>query len=73
MQASYDVYIERKIIIKMKFQQVKYDSIEYYRLIVIFNKYYNKWFINMDSRKNLCGKYSKKFKIIEGLMDKDGE
>ena len=48
-QTNNDVYIHCVILIKMKCNQGEIESIEYYRVLGIFRKQYNKWFINIDS------------------------
>ena len=53
IQVSDDVYIESDSLITMKFQWVQAESIEHYRVLGIFSKYYNKWFVHVDSGKIL--------------------
>ena len=66
------MYIERKILIKINCQQVQAGSINNYRVLGIFRKYYNKWFDHMESEKNMWDKYSNKYHIIARMMQKGG-
>ena len=67
VQKYNDVYIEPDGIIAINFKLGETDSIEYYRVLGIFIKYYNKWFININSAKILWNKDSKKYKFLARL------
>ena len=71
MQTYNDVYIERYSIITMKCKQGSTESIEYYGVLGIFSKYYNKWFVHIDSDKIMWNKYCKKYKVLARLIQKD--
>ena len=73
-EGSDDKYIERDSLIKMKCERGKSSvSIEYYRVLAIFSKHYNKWFIDWDSDKFLFVQGSKKYKVLARMMQKDGD
>ena len=42
-------YIERTQIIRMKCKQGKSKSIASYRVLAIFSKHHNKWYVHWDS------------------------
>ena len=67
VQKYNDVYIEPDGIIAINFKLGETDSIEYYRVLGIFIKYYNKWFVNINSAKILWNKDSKKYKFLARL------
>ena len=52
-----DVCIERDSLITMKYKQGETDTIEYYRVVGIFGKYYNKWFVYIESDEIMRKKY----------------
>ena len=56
----------------MKCQWEQAESIENYRVLGIFSKYYSKCFVYMESDKILQDKYYKKYNIIARMMQKDG-
>eukprot|EP00957_Ditylum_brightwellii_P098006 7464582-Ditylum_brightwellii.AAC.1 len=45
-----DVYIECDSLVKLKCKQGKKESIEYYHVLALFTKYYNKWYIAEESK-----------------------
>ena len=73
MEGGCNKYIERDGLIKMRCQRGKSVSIEFYRVLAIFSKHYNKWFIDWDSDKFLFVQGSKKYKVLARMMQKDGE
>ena len=60
-------------LIRMKCVRGTSTTIEYYRVLAIFSKHYNKWFIDWDSDKFLFDPGSKKYKVLARMMQKDGE
>ena len=65
-------YIESESLIKTKFQWRKVESIEYYRVLAVFRKYYKKWVVHTESNKIMWGKYSNKFNILASFMHNYG-
>ena len=49
----------------------KTESLEYYHVLAIFSKHYNKWFLHWDDEV-LFEKGSTKFKILARMVVKDG-
>ena len=42
---KYEIYIERSTLITLKCKHVQTTSTDYYRVLALFNKYYNKWLV----------------------------
>lgn len=66
-----DAYIRRDSLITFKCIRGKSESIEYYRVLGIFSKHYNKWFLHWDSDSVLYKKDSKKYKIMAWMVQRD--
>jgi len=69
------VYIGRDTLVKMKCKRGKTVSSEYYRVLGIYSKHYNKWFVHWDGdrvefKSEL--KYAKQYKLMMRMV-KDGE
>jgi len=45
---SFESFIRRDSLISMKCKYGKHKSVEYYWVLAIFIKYYNKWFVSSD-------------------------
>ena len=67
LQTYNDVYIELDVIITMKCKQGVTYSAEYYRVPVIFSKYYNKLFVHIDGDRIMWSKIFNKYKVFLGL------
>ena len=46
-----DDFIERDTLIKLSLKKGGQVSSQYYRVLGIFNKYYNKWFVEFEKEK----------------------
>ena len=66
------LYIERNRVIKMKCKRGKAESTESYRVLAIFSKHYNKWYVHWDSDRVLFEPGSKKYKVLARMVAKDG-
>ena len=55
----------------MKCKPEETKSIEYYRVIVIFSKYYNTWFVQINSDNIVWNKYLNKYNVIKILIQND--
>ena len=71
MQTYNDVYIEYVSIVTINCKQGETESIEYYRVLGIFSKYYNNLFFYIGSNKIIWNKYFKKYKVLARLIQKD--
>ena len=68
-----EVWIERDSLITMKCKRGKgNETIEYYRVLAVFTKYYNKWFVATDESRFIWNKDSKKVRILARMMSKCG-
>ncbi len=47
-------------------------SIASYRVLAIFSKHYNKWYVHWDSDRVLFETGSKKYKVLARMVVKDG-
>ena len=47
-------------------------TVEHYRVLAIFSKFYNKWYIEWDNDRVPFQKGSKKYKILARLLQKVG-
>jgi len=65
-------YIERNSIVTMKCKQGRTESVESYRVLAIFSKHYNKWYIEWDSDRVEFQKGSTKYKILARMVQKVG-
>ena len=64
--------IKRDTLVKFRATRWKNESVEYYRVLAIFSKHYNKWFINWDSDQVEYIHNSKKYKILARMVKMDG-
>ena len=63
--------IKRDTLVTYRVKRGKTESLEYYRVLAIFSKHYNKWFLHWDDEV-LFEKGSTKFKILARMVVKDG-
>jgi hypothetical protein len=47
-------------------------TVEYYRVLALFSKHYNKWFLHWDDDKVLFDKGWKSFKVLARMVKKEG-
>jgi hypothetical protein len=47
-------------------------TLEYYHVLALFSKHYNKWFLHWDEDKEFFDKGSKKFKVLARMVKKEG-
>ena len=45
-----DIFIDRYSLIQMRCKWVRRESVEYYRFLSLFKKYYNKWYISEEEK-----------------------
>eukprot|EP00957_Ditylum_brightwellii_P066403 5041437-Ditylum_brightwellii.AAC.1 len=45
-----DVYIECDSLVNLKCRQGRKESIEYYHVLALFKKFYNKWYVAEESK-----------------------
>jgi hypothetical protein len=60
--------IQRDRLIRLKAKCGKGKSIEYYRVLAIFSKHYNKWYLHWDEEKVGYIIGSKKFKVMARMV-----
>lgn len=65
-------FIQRDSLITVKAKRGKTESIEYYRVLGIFSKHYNKWYLHWDDDKVTYDNNSKQYKILARMVEKDG-
>jgi hypothetical protein len=70
--AAEKTMIKRDTLVKFRATRGKNESIEYYRVLAIFSKHYNKWFIHWDSDRVEYIHNSKKYKILARMVKMDG-
>ena len=71
MQSIDNFNLESGSLIITKCQCGKDESMEYYRVLGIFRKYYNKWFVSIESGTNMWEKFSNKYNTFERLMQEN--
>eukprot|EP00956_Cyclotella_meneghiniana_P031379 scaffold82280_cov71-Cyclotella_meneghiniana.AAC.1 len=64
--------IKRDTLVKFRATRGKNESVECYRVLAIFSKHYNKWFIHWDSDQVEYIHNSKKYKILARMVKMDG-
>jgi hypothetical protein len=64
--------ISRDTLVKFRVKRGKKESVECFRVLGIFSKHYNKWFIHWDSDQVEYQPNSKKFKILARMVKLDG-
>ena len=47
-----DIYSERDSLIQMSYKHDIHESVEYYQVLSLFIKYYNKWYIDDEDKFN---------------------
>ena len=70
--AAEKTMIKRDTLVKFRATRGKNESVEYYRVLAIFSKHYNKWFIHWDSDQVEYIHNSKKYKILARMVKMDG-
>eukprot|EP00956_Cyclotella_meneghiniana_P011701 scaffold16470_cov61-Cyclotella_meneghiniana.AAC.12 len=70
--AAEKTMIKRDTLVKFRASRGKNESVEYYRVLAIFSKHYNKWFIHWDSDQVEYIHNSKKYKILARMVKMDG-
>ncbi|KAL9188604.1 hypothetical protein ACHAXT_006982 [Thalassiosira profunda] len=71
-EANGGLYIERDCIVTMKCKRGKSESVASYRVLAIFSKHYNKWYVHWDSDRVLFEPGSKKYKVLARMVEKNG-
>ena len=71
-EVSGRVYIERNSVVKMKCKQGRTTTVESYRVLAIFSKFYNKWYLEWDNDRVLFEKSSRKYKILARMVTQVG-
>jgi hypothetical protein len=64
--------ISRDTLVKFRVKRGKKESVQFFRVLGIFSKHYNKWFIHWDSDQVEYRPNSNKFKIIARMVKLDG-
>ena len=72
IEANEGVYIERNSVVKMKCKQGSTTTVESYRVLAIFSKFYNKWHLEWDNDRILFQNGSKKYKILARMVRRVG-
>lgn len=70
--AAEKTMIKRDTLVKFRATRGRDESVEYYRVLAIFSKHYNKWFIHWDSDQVEYVHNSKKYKILARMVKMDG-
>jgi len=63
--------ISRDTLVKFRVKRGKNESVEHFRVLAIFSKHYNKWFIHWESDSVEYVHNSKKFKILARMVKSD--
>jgi hypothetical protein len=63
-------FIQRNSLITLNAKRGKTVSVEYYRVLGIFSKHYNKWYLHWDEEKVPFVFGSKKFKVMARMVAK---
>ena len=63
-EQSDGVYIRRDNLITLNCQRGGTISVDYYRVLALFSKHYNKWFVYWGSNCILFQRGSKKYKFL---------
>ena len=71
-EQSDGVYIRRDTLVTLNCQRGGTISVEYYRVLALFSKHYNKWFVHWDSNCILFQRGSKKYKFLFRKVERDG-
>ena len=69
-----DLWIQRDSLVQSKCKRGKTESIEYYRVLGFFTKYYNKWFVSIEEKFAWEGDPSKmkNVRVLARMMKKSG-
>jgi hypothetical protein len=65
-------YIQRDSLITLSVTRGKTTTLEHYHVLAIFSKHYNKWLVHWDQDSVVYQEGSKKFKVLERMVVKDG-
>ena len=74
-----DNFIERDTLVKLSVKKGGQISSQYYRVLGIFDKYYNKWFVEFNKDKQVTFNpqsgtqwkaYSRKYKLLVRMMNR---
>ena len=61
-------FIERNSVVSLKCKRGKIVTVEKYRVLCIFSKSYNKWYVEWDNEKVPFQSSSKKYKILAWML-----
>lgn len=61
-------FIERNSVVSMKCKRGNIVTVEKYRVLCIFSKSYNKWYVEWDNEKVPFQSSSKKYKILARML-----
>jgi hypothetical protein len=65
-------YISRDSLVTINVTRGTCTSLEHYRVLALYSKHYNKWYLHWDDDKVLFERESKKFKVLGQMVVKDG-
>jgi hypothetical protein len=61
-------FIERNSVVSMKCKRGNIVTVEKYRVLCIFSKSYNKWYVEWDNEKVPFQSSSKKYKVLARML-----
>ena len=70
--ANVGIYISRDTLISLPVTRGNTTTLEHCRVLALFSKHYNKWFLHWDGDEVLFEKGSKKFKVLARMVKKEG-
>ena len=65
------LHIKRDSLVKIRCKWNKTESLKYYRVLSIFSKYYNKWYVHWESDFVIFDKDSKNYKFLVRMIQLD--
>jgi hypothetical protein len=65
-------YISRDSLVTVHVTRGSNTTLEHYRVLALYSKHYNKWYLHWDDDKVKFERGSKKFKILGRMVIKDG-
>ena len=66
------VYIQRDSLVNLKVKCGRTESVEPYRVLGFFSKFYNKWFVSAEKKFLWSGSPDQNVRILARLMKKSG-
>jgi hypothetical protein len=63
--------VGRDTLVKLKCMRVKLQTMEHYRVLCLFSKYNNKWFVHWDDERVVFSPGLKKYKMLVRMVSKE--